>query len=215
MKNRIGALTLIGLAALYLVTSLATGRSATAEPPPDLSLQAADAGIDVLRAAAATLDGACFVDVRPAEEYQVYHIERSFHFPGASPDMLRSAARNGAVIVVASRDHTAQKLVGAARAADPRGKYFYLKSGVREWYLTFELPVPLFTEQPPPRGYAEARAALDQYVATRDDRLRQSARMAVFDLARMNYQPSLLGAAASKTKSAAGPRKKISGGCGG
>jgi len=45
--------------------------------------------------------------------------------------------------------------------------------------------------------------------------LRDPARMALFRLVRMNYQPSLLGASAAKSKSAAGPRKKISGGCGG
>lgn len=204
MNSRIGAAVLIGLAAIYLVASLALGRPASADVPPDLSLQAADAGIDVLRAAGATLEGATIVDVRSPRERAAYAI------PGS---VTRASSRN--VIFIAANDAAAQKITGQARAADPKGAYFYLRSGVRDWYLTFELPVPLFNDQPPPHGYDDAVNAVKQYVATRDPALRDDARMALFRLVRMNYQPSALGASAAKTKSAGGARKKISGGCGG
>jgi rhodanese-related sulfurtransferase len=213
--SRISASVLIMLAATYLVASLALGRSATADPPPDLSLKAADAGIGVLQAAGATLEGATFVDIRSTGDYAAYHIPGSISAPDADARELRSHARTGAVIVISRRDEVAQKVVGAARAADPRGKYFFLSSGVRDWYLTFDLPVALFNEQAPPRGYDEAVRDLKKYVATRNPALRDSARTALFALARLNYQPALLGAATTKAKASDGPRKKISGGCGG
>ncbi len=207
--NAIGAFVLLGLAAIYLIASLALGRSATAEPPPDLALKAADAGIDVMKSVGATLDGATFVDVRGPAEFAAYHIPGSVQ---VAPDDV--ATRKGTVIVVASRDAEAQKIVGAARVANPQGRYFFLKSGVRDWYTTFELPVALFNEQPPPRDYDQTLRTVRQYVVTRDPAMRDRARMALFGLARMNYQPTLL-ASTSKSKPAAGARKKIAGGCGG
>jgi rhodanese-related sulfurtransferase len=213
-NSRIGASVLIGLASVYLIASLALGRSATAEPPPDLSLKAADAGVDAFRVAGALLDGATIVDVRSPAEFSRYHIPGAINAPDATPAVLFPYVRSGAVIVVAASDEAAQKLTGQARAADPSGSYFFLRAGVRGWYMTFELPVALFNDQDPPSGYAEALQTVKRYVATRDPALRDPARMALFRLVRMNYQPTLLGSTAT-AKPAAGARKKISGGCGG
>ncbi len=213
-NSRIVAAALISLAALYMVLSLAMGRSASAEPLPDLSLKAADAGIGVWKAAGAALDGALFVDVRSPAKFARYHVKSAVNVPDADPAALRAAAKSREVIVVAPKDDDAQRRVAAARAADPNGKYFYLQNGVRDWYLTFELPVAMFNDQPAPRGYDEALASLKTAMASHDQTQRERGRMALFDLVRMNYQPTLLKSAGTAA-AAGGARKKISGGCGG
>ncbi len=206
---------LVSLAAVYMVASLATGRSARAEVPPDLSAAASDAGLDVWKGAAflAVNDGAVAVDVRPAEAYARYHLPGAVSLPGGSAEQLEAiAARHPALLVYAGKDEVAQKVVAEARTALPGARVHYLIDGARAWYLAFQLPVPLFAEAGPPDGYTEALAAARGWFETPVFRTRTVAMEALQTLAKQNYQPSLL---KSGKKAVAGPaKKKIGGGCG-
>ena len=215
-NSKVAAAVLLVLAGLYATASLALGRSAHSDIPPDLSLKAADAGVTVPKTVAALLatPAAVLADVRPDEEFAAYRIPGSIHVPGASASDLVHLAKGHPVIVIASKDGEAQKLVGAARQLDPSGAYHFLQNGVRDFYLAFELPVELFNDAKPPGGYAAAVGTVKSFLATRDPRTSQQTRMALLDLAKYNYEPTLL-KQAGKAQAAGGPRKKISGGCGG
>lgn len=210
-----GAAFLLGVSALYLVLSLALGRSARSEPPPDLSA-GTEAGLDVWKAAAALLDPeqALAVDVRPAEEYARYHLPGAVSSPGAEAARIRALARGRRqVIVVASKDEVARKLVGEASAADPETHYQYLQDGPRSWYLAFDLPVPIFSEAAAPRGYDEAVARVRAFFQAPTPEARPRALESIQALVKAGYGPTLL-KQSGKPKAVAA-KKKIAGGCGG
>ena len=205
------------LAAVYLVAGLATGHSAHAEPPPDLSVTAAEAGLDVWKVAAALLDDtgeAQVVDVRSPGDFARYHVPGAVSEPAAGASRLVELARgHAAVIVVAAKDDAAQKLVGEARALAKETRFHYLVDGPRAWYLTFDLPVPLFADATAPSGYGEALGTLKGFLAKPEPVSKPRALEALTSLAKMNFQPSLL-KQAGKAKASGGAKKKISGGCG-
>jgi rhodanese-related sulfurtransferase len=206
---------LLALAAVYMVVSLATGRSARAEVPPDLSAALSDAGLDVWKGAAFLVqnDGAVAVDVRPTDAFARYHLPGAVSRPGASVAQLETiAAQHPALLVYAGKDEVAQKLVAEARPALPAARVHYLVDGARAWYLAFQLPVPLFAEASPPDGYPEALAAVKSWFETPVPRTRAVAMEALQTLARQNYQPGLL--KSGKKPVASGAKKKIGGGCG-
>ncbi|MFH1812492.1 MAG: rhodanese-like domain-containing protein [Pseudomonadota bacterium] len=206
---------LIGLAAVYMVIALATGHSARAEPPPDLS--ARGAGLDVWKTLALLIDQGDqvrFIDVRPAEQFQLYHVAGSRSLPGAGASELRSVLAGAqAGVLIASSDEQAARLVGEASAGQTSPNLHFLQGGVQGWYLALELPVPLFADKEPPHGYAEAMRVLRSWLdgdTAQVDRTR--VREAVGTLATAGYDPSQL--AGKKKKPAASGKKKISGGCG-
>jgi hypothetical protein len=205
------------LGAIYLVAGLASGHSARSEPPPDLTANAAEAGLDVWKTAAALLDDsskAQVVDVRAAEEFARYHVPGAVNEPGASASKLVEFARlHSPIIVVASKDDAAQKLVGEARAAAKEARIHYLVDGPRSWYLAFDLPVPLFAEAGAPSGYEEALGTLKGFLSKPEPAAKPRAFEALQALAKMNFQPTLL-KQTGKAKAAGGAKKKISGGCG-
>jgi rhodanese-related sulfurtransferase len=205
------------LGASYLVAGLASGHSARSEPPPDLTANAAEAGLDAWKAAAALLDGsgkAMVIDLRSPEEYARYHVPGSISEPGATAARLVELARDHApIVVVAAKDDAAQKLVGEARASAKDAKIHYLVDGPRAWYLAFELPVPLFAEASVPRDYEQALGALRGFLARPDPAAKSAALEALQTLAKINFQPTLL-KQSGKPKAAGGAKKKISGGCG-
>jgi hypothetical protein len=88
----------------------------------------------------------------------------------------------------------------------------YLPDGARAWYLALELPVPLFSDQPAPDGYAVALARARSWLSAPGPQGQAEALEAVQALAKAGYQPDLL--QAGKKKAASGGKKKISGGCG-
>ena len=216
LSSRSGAVSLLVLAGVYLVLSLAFDRSARSEPPPDFAASAAESGVDVWKAAALVLgdsDAARIVDVRRPEEFELYHPIGATNEPGLDAEGLVRLAREHPQIVVAATDEDVRKLVGEARAVDPGVRVHYLIDGPRSWYLAFELPVPLFADAPAPSGYAEAlrtvRRSLQKPGAAENDGAIEAVRW----LAKLDYQPTRL-KQSGKPKAAAGARKKISGGCG-
>jgi rhodanese-related sulfurtransferase len=214
--SRIGAGLLVGLAAVYMVASVATGRSARAEVPPDLTPPAGYLALDVWKAANVVVQepGTALIDVRPAEAYARYHLPGAVNLPGAGPEEVRGALRGApAAIVYAGKDDVAQTLVAAARASDAAARVHYLVDGARAWYLAFELPVPLFSDAPPPSGYAEALATVKAWLEERDPAAQGSAAAALQALVRAGYQPNLL-QGARKPAAIGGGKKKLSGGCG-
>jgi rhodanese-related sulfurtransferase len=165
-----GALVLAALGALYMTAALATGHSAHSEAPVDLSPSAGDAALDVWKAAALALAGdGAVVDVRPAEEFARYHVPGSRSLPGASAAQIHDLAKLEPVVVIASQDADAARLVREVRAAaqEPLQVHF-LANGARAWYLAFELPVPVFSEVPPPHGYDHAIATVRGFLAERE-----------------------------------------------
>jgi rhodanese-related sulfurtransferase len=216
LDSRHGAAALVGLAALYLVVSLATGRSARAEAPLDLAPRAADAALDVWRAAAMLVEEprTVVVDLRPAEAYARYHLPGALSLPGARAAQVREASRGApATLVYAGKDEVARELLAAVRADDPAARVHYLADGARAWYLAFELPVPLFSDAAPPAGYGEAIAALRGWFERRDPAARDRTMAALQTLARASYQPNLL-QGARRPAASGGGKKKLAGGCG-
>lgn len=216
VTNRRAAVALVATAGVYLVASLATGRSARAEVPPDLAARPAELALDVWRAAAALVEAAgdaAVLDVRPAEAYARYHLPRAESLPGASAeDVARRAAGRPLVLVYAGKDELAAGIVREARRLAPERKIHFLSEGARAWYLALALPVPLFSDEPPPDGYGEALERVQAFLAHPDPAARPAALEALRLLARVGYRPNLLGAGV-KAK-AAGAKKKIAGGCG-
>jgi len=213
-NGRIGAGVLGGLAAVYMVAALVTGRSARAEVPPDLTPRPADLALDVWKAAALLVgEGAAVVDLRPLDAFQGYHVPGARSLPAGGAAEVAALARSWPVLVYAGKDEVAHKVVAEVRAAEPQARVYYLADGARAWYLAFGLPVPLFAEASPPDGYAEAMAKLGGYLAEPEPSARAAAAAALQTLARINYQPTLL-KSGRKTAAAGGARKKIGGGCG-
>lgn len=215
-NHRKAALALVAAAGLYMGASLATGRSARAEVPPDLTPGPADLSVDVWRAAAALVEaagGAAVLDVRPAEAFARYHLPGAVSLPGASPDdVARRAGGRPFVLVYAGKDDVAERLVREARRGAPDARIHFLAEGARAWYLAFDLPVPLFSEQPPPDGYGEALERVERFLARPDPAARPATLESLRLLARAAYAPDLLRSGA-KAK-ATGAKKKIAGGCG-
>ncbi|ABC82398.1 rhodanese-like domain-containing protein [Anaeromyxobacter dehalogenans] len=216
ITNRTGAAALVGAAAAYLVLALATGHSARAELPPDLTPPPADAALDVWKAAAGVVQAAgraAVLDVRPADAYARYHLPGAESLPGASAeDVLARARGRPFTLVYAGKDEVALRLVQEARRADPGARVHYLVDGARAWYLALALPVPLFAEAAPPAGYAEALAAAQAALASPSSDRVAPGLEALQTLARLDFRPDLL-KAGGKPK-AGGAKKKISGGCG-
>jgi rhodanese-related sulfurtransferase len=214
---RKGAAVLVSAAAAYLVAVVATGRSARAEVPPDVMPRAADAALDVWKAAAGLVEAdgrAVVLDVRPADAFARYHLPGAVSVPGASAsDVASRAAAAAFVLVYAGKDEIAQKLVADARRAAPGARVHYLVDGARAWYLALALPVPLFADAAPPDGYADALARLSGWLARTDPAAREATLEAIQALAKASYQPSLLKAGGAP-KAGGGSKKKISGGCG-
>lgn len=213
--SRRGAIVLAVIGATYLVAATAMGHNARSEAPLDLRPQAAEAGLDVVKAAALLVQhpGTAILDVRLARDFALYHLAGAENEPGASAArVVERAKAAGAVLVVAATDPEGLALVDSARQAAPGLPIHFVKDGARGFYLAFELPVPLFSEQPPPHGYHDAVATLRLFLANRAAGDQKAAASALDMVARAGYRPTLLkGSSAPK---AGGGQKKISGGCG-
>jgi len=205
-----GGAALVGLGLVYMLLALISGHEARAEPPEDLSA-GADAALDVYRAAALVVNGARVVDVREAGDFERAHLPGAVSQPGADADELGAGAGQP-LLVIGGRDEATRKLVAEARAATPKAEVHFLRGGMRPWFLTFDLPVALFSAKPPPHGYEAALGAVRGFLRAPSEPGRAAASEALQTLARLDYRPDLLGQA-KKTK-AAKKRKKISGGCG-
>ena len=206
-----GGAALIGLGFVYMLIALISGHEARAEVPEDLSAAAAEAGLDVYKAAALVVNGARVVDLRDTEDFDRAHLPGAEHRPGAGSDDLE--LREGeSLLVIGGKDDATGRLVAEARAAVPGARVHYLKGGMRSWFVTFDLPVPLFSTRPPPHGYEAALGTVRAFLRDPAESRRAAAAESLQTLARLEYQPDLLGQA--KKPRATGKRKKISGGCG-
>lgn len=210
---RIGAGLLIGLGALYLVLGVSSGHSATSHMPPDLT--AKNAGVDVYAALALMAkegDKLAVVDVRPAARRSLYAVPRSVEAE-ASPASVRSKTIGKPVaLLIGGKDALTAKLVGKLQQGKPKTRFHFLRGGARAWYLTLELPVPLFSTQKPPFGYAQAMSKVKAFLAGKAGADRAGVVAAIGKLKSLGFAPDLL---AGKTKpKAGGKKKKITGGCG-
>ena len=214
---RLAAALLVGLGALHLVVSLATGRSARAEVPPDLSPPPAELALDAWRAASRLVEepGTAVVDLRPAEAFARYHLPGAVSLPGASvAEVVAAAAGAPAVLLYAGKDEVARQVaVELRRAPVAEGKVWYLADGARAWYLAFQLPVPLFAEASPPGGYEEALQAVRDYLGRAPGADGPRARAGLEALVKASYRPTLLDTGKKRAATGSG-KKKISGGCG-
>jgi rhodanese-related sulfurtransferase len=214
LNTTIGAAVLAVLGLGYMIGSLVTHRSARAEPPPDLAVAAGETGVDAWKAAALLLDGAVLVDLRDADDFARWHAPGAVSAPHAGVPAIRELLRQRpAVVVMAAKDEIAQKLIADVRREQAAARVHYLIDGPRAWYLSLELPVPMFAESPAPRGYEEALTTVKVWLTKPDAGRRPQALAALQTLAKAGYQPTLL-KSGGKPKPAGGARKKISGGCG-
>jgi hypothetical protein len=134
--------------------------------------------------------------------------------PGATAGQLRDVLRGApAALVYAGKDEVARKLVEEVRAGEPAARAHVLADGARAWYLAFALPVPLFSEAPPPSGYAEALDTVQRWFGQLGDVSPGDAVSALQTLAKVSYQPSLL-QSGKKAAASGGGKKKLAGGCG-
>lgn len=211
-----GALVLVLLSGIYCGFSLVSGHVAKAEAPPELNLPPSEAAIDVWKTVASLLSGPSplIVDIRDQEAFSAYHLPGSHHLPGATGKaIVHLNAGQRPVVIIAAQESQAQKVVGEARSTDRTGKYYYLQGGAKAWYLTFELPLPLFSDHPLPAGYLDHLQAVKRALAAPEQASEQSKDSLEF-VARAAIQPALLAGTAGNSTPAGG-RKKLSGGCGG
>jgi len=213
-NSKYGAIALVGLAAIYMVISLATGRSAASEMPPDLS--APEAGVNVWQATALFAehgDQVAIVDVRSEEHFAMHHLRGAVSKPEAdAADVLEAASGKSTVLLVASANPKASKLAGEVKNKARDLNVHFLQDGIRAWYLAYEVPVPLFNEKPPPHGWAEAMAAVRAFVHDGKGEP-QDVVQAVGKLSNAAYAPTQL-QGKKKKASSKNKKKKISGGCG-
>jgi len=211
---KIGAVAAVGAAALYATLALATGHTARADPPPDLS--ATGAGLDVWKTLALLVDqgdAVAILDVRPKDNFQLHHLPGARSLPAASASELRAAAgESGHVLIVADQDTAASMRVAELRQGEDAERFHFLEGGVQSWYLSVQLPVPLFSDEPAPFGYRESMALVQRWLDGPEQVGREELRAAVGRLATLGYQPTQLGS--KKRPKASGKRKKIAGGCG-
>ncbi|MFW5741249.1 MAG: rhodanese-like domain-containing protein [Myxococcota bacterium] len=212
-NEKYGAVALIALAAVYMVVSLVTGHSAASEMPPDLS--APEAGVNVWQATALVAkqgDAMAVVDVRDDERYELYHLPKSVSKPGADAgQVIDAASGKKVVLIVGETNAEAAKLAGQVAAEAKDLEVHFLQDGVRNWYLTYEVPVPLFNEKPPPHGWTEAMATARAFVQEGKGSPEQVVE-AVGKLSSAGYAPTQL--EGKKKKASGGKKKKITGGCG-
>lgn len=212
---RWGAGALLACSLTYLAVTTARGYSAVSVPPVEVA--ATEASVGVWEAAAALLErgpGTLVLDTRSPDLFAAFHLPGSVNLPSAGFEQLASRARGHAVVILVSdSDERAAKLVAQARSAGPPGTaWHYLGQGVRDWYLTFELPVAVFTDKSPPFGYeASLRRVRD---ALKAGRSRAELLPALARMRALEYSPTLL--RGKKVAATSGKkRKKITGGCGG
>ncbi len=214
--SKIAAAVAIAIALIYMVISLATGHSARADFPPDLSPDSSQLGIGVWQAADLMVKESAriqVIDVRSPLEFARYHIPGSQNKPGADPGVIAALAKAGPVIVACATDDQVSKNVAAARAATGSKKIFFLTGGVKSWYLAFALPVPLFSDKKVPFGYEKALAVVNGHFLDPQGSDKKQVTEALGILARLEYEPNLL-KKSGKPKAAGKKRKKIAGGCG-
>lgn len=216
-NSKLAASVLVGLGAVYLVLSLATGRSARADVPPDLAPRPADTMLDVWKAATLMVaePRTAVLDVRPADAFARYHLPRAVSVPGAKPQDVTNVLRSApAVVVYAGKDDVAQKLVSEVKTEAPTARVYYLADGARAWYLAFQLPVPLFAENAPPSSYVEAIQAVSGWFGGSSSAPQPKVMEALQTLAKVDYQPTLLKSGKKPAAASGGAKKKIGGGCG-
>lgn len=209
---KIGAGLLLGFGALYLVLAVATGHSAVAEPPPDLTPKDAALSLpQTLALLGKAPTETVLVDVRGATQRALYVLPRAAVAPADAKALLQRAVGRRHVVVVADEDKAALKLLASVAAQKPAAKFHYLRGGARSWYLALELPVQLFSSKPAPHGYARALAQVKSWLPS--GKAADAATLtAISRLAALNFSPNLL--AGKKKPAAGGKKKKISGGCG-
>jgi len=215
-NSKAWAPVLLALGAVYMVLSLALGRSARAEVPIDLSPPPSDAALDVFKTAALIINEprTAVVDLRPEEAFARYHVPGAVNLPGAdAPQLSKLFTSVPAAVVYAGKDEVAQRIVAEARKTESVAKVYFLADGARAWYLAFDLPVPLFAEAAPPASYGLALRAVQSYFAGASAVAREKALDSLQTLVRLNYQPTLL-KAGKRAAAGGGGQKKISGGCG-
>lgn len=215
-NNKVAAGVLVGLAFAHMVYALSTGHSARAETPPDLGVAAADVGLDVWKAASLMVErdaSVTVVDVRPEVDFALSHVPGAVNDPGGDVDRLAGMAQAGPLLLTAATDEEGLKLATKLRSVHGDADIYFLEGGPRAWYLAVELPVPMFNEAPPPRGYEEAVQTVRRWFHEHAMGPTDDVAEAVKTLARLNYQPTLLGKT-SKPKAGGAKKKKIAGGCG-
>jgi hypothetical protein len=215
-NSKWGAAVLIGLAALYLLLSLVTRRSAASDRPTDLS--ASDAGLDVWKAAALLVrEGGkvAVVDLRPMDRFDLYHVPRSRNVArGDAADVAKLGFSGDYVLIIAEQDKDAEEVAAGLAKVDRSKHVHFLKDGVRAWYLAFELPVALFSDKPSPHGWDDAMATVRAWQAAGESRNAAEVLAALGTLSKAGYEPSMLQGRKPAAPSGAS-RKKITGGCGG
>lgn len=211
--TRVAAGALVALSLAYCGAALGSGHSASSSPAPEVD--SASLGLGVWDASSLLLDAgrnALLIDTREERAFALYHLPGSTHKPGIGAKELRERAEGKAlVLVVSDSDAKAGELVGEAQGREKPGRWHFLSGGVREWYLTYTLPVPVFSEKPAPYGYAESLAKLKG--ALQGKMAPSDGKQALAKLQAIGYSPSLL--QGTSQPKATGKRKKISGGCGG
>lgn len=213
-NERVGGAVLLGIAAVYLASSLLLKRSAAAEPPTEAPTK--DQALDVWGTATLLVKqtrAAALVDVRPSSEVARYPIAGAKALPGVNAKaVLDATAGAHEVIVVAENDKDSAALVSELTKAGRSGHY--LKDGARAWYLAMELPVSLFSEKPPPLGYDDAKSSVRRWFVDGDHKDPERVLRAIGTIVKSGYEPSLL-QGKKKASGGGGGKKKISGGCGG
>jgi len=193
---------------------MATDHSATSRPPVEVELKESKVNLwQSLTLMAQSENRFVIIDTRSREKYDLFHAPNSVHLENLSANhFLENYANKDFVLVIGSKGDDTEKTVRLANKDLPKAKFFILKDGISNWYLTLNLPVPLFSDKPKPFGYDDALSTIKKWLANQSEQQPKNLENSINLLAKANYQPTLL--SNKKKASSSKKKKKITGGCG-
>jgi rhodanese-related sulfurtransferase len=216
MNNKNAAILAIILAFICMAASLVSGHRAQANLQPSLVANSSDVALTVTKAADLLIrneERILILDIRDADAFSAFHLPRAERINGLSDTRLSLLFQDKEqVLLVAEKDEDALEFIKKAVLLHEKMKFYYLKDGVREWYLTFALPVSLFASKAAPAGYKEAVTAVKEWFRTKKTTNKAQLLDQLATLQRLAYTPDLLGSS-KKAAPSGGGKKKISGGC--
>ncbi len=216
-NSKIGAIVLSLLAGVYMLLTLFTGHSAQGKAPVDLSIDPLKHQLDVWKTTSLLIGKqgeVAVMDIRTLADFKRYHIPGSINIPQGKLKAIKNAMeKSRSIIFIAENDKEAEKLIIDLLPDRAGRELYYLKDGIRAWYLNMVLPVPLFNEKEPPFGYTKAMQTLNEYFSETSGKDKEKALAALSTLAGLNYEPVLL-QRSGKAKPTGKKKKKIVGGCG-
>lgn len=193
-NTKLGATFIVGAAAFCMVLSPAVG--CLAVPEQSAELAASETSLGVWKACALLVrerGNVLVVDIRPKQHFDAYHLPGAINL-GASEAKTAAAVADSKdhILLVADQEKDAL-LLATELVRSGKRQVHVLKDGAQSWYLAFELPVPLFSDKPPPDCSCEAMAVVQAWLRNQDSQAPGEVLTALAQLSKTGYHSTLLG----------------------